>query len=205
MNTKTHTKKQIAEAIAYWQKQLELGNYKKTDEAVHDSPEDDYEEQRAGCKNAKKLHEKTVDALDAIGKPMKRISSDSYGNVTVKDLLDIKDALYDGQENTVVNVGPEGEIFGQVNQVLTDSSKCILTLAPYHNGRRSKNLSAGCEDAPLKMLQFAQLLKEIPVDAEVVVRMKDPYGFGPSVGKIIEVPVKSADIDSAYGVFLRIG
>ena len=30
---KTYTKKQITEAIAYWEKQLKLGNYKKVNES----------------------------------------------------------------------------------------------------------------------------------------------------------------------------
>ena len=34
---KKYTKKQITEAIAYWQKQLRAGNYKKVNESVNDS------------------------------------------------------------------------------------------------------------------------------------------------------------------------
>jgi len=31
---KKYTKKQITEAIAYWEKQLRVGNYKRVDESV---------------------------------------------------------------------------------------------------------------------------------------------------------------------------
>ena len=33
---KTYTKRQIQEAISYWQKQLKLGNYKKVNESRYD-------------------------------------------------------------------------------------------------------------------------------------------------------------------------
>ena len=34
---KTYTKKQIQEAISYWEKQLRAGNYKKVNESINDA------------------------------------------------------------------------------------------------------------------------------------------------------------------------
>ena len=34
---KTYTKKQIQEAISYWEKQLRAGNYKKANESINDA------------------------------------------------------------------------------------------------------------------------------------------------------------------------
>ena len=185
-NMKKRTRKQITEAIAYWQKQLKLGNYKKTDES-------------------KNVNERTIEGTNRIEKPMKSIMNDNGQNVTVAELCDIADALYDGQDNALLNVGRHGEIFGQVNQVLNDNGKCVLTLAPYRNGSRSKNLSVdGCFDAPLKISKIMQLLNSIPSNAEVFVKMKDPYSFGPSANVPIKQQIKTIDVDSVYGVFLRV-
>ncbi len=40
---KTYTKKQIQEAIAYWEKQLKAGNYRKVNEAFEHSGENPYD------------------------------------------------------------------------------------------------------------------------------------------------------------------
>ena len=174
-----YTKQQILEAIKHWEKQLKLGNYKETNEA-------------------------TIEGDNRIGKPMRRVHNEGLP-VIVAEFKEAAGQLYPGQENAPLNAGVDGEIYGQVNQVLSQNGKCILTLAPYRNGRRSKDLSVGgFTGAPLKLSQAIHLMDNIPETAEVYVRMKDPYGFGPKADVPVEHPVECIDIDSAYGLFLRL-
>lgn len=180
-----HTQRQISEAINFWKRQLKLGNYKRVDESEN-------------------VDERIIDGMNLIEKPMKSVVNNTQ-DVTVAELRQIVDALYDHQKDVPLNVGEYGEIYGQVNQVINDNGRCVLTLAPYRNGRRSKNVSVdGCVDAPLRIPKIMQLLSSMPSNYEVVVKMKDPYGFGPSADVPIEKQIKIIDVDSVYGVFLRV-
>ena len=174
--SKKYTKKQIQESIRYWQKQLKLGNY---------------------------ISEEVIDGRNRLDKPMRRVIGDN-GIVTVGDLLDAAGAVYDGQERVPLNVGEDGMIYGQVNQVKGEHGKCVLTLAPYKNGSRSRDLSVdGCRNEPLRLPEVIRMLQSVPKDYELVVKMKDPYGFGPSANTPIECAIEAIDVDSAYGMFLR--
>ena len=175
---KKYTKKQIIEAVKYWQKQLELGNYKQ-------------------------VNERAAEGINRTGDPMFHVDNDG-SPVEVTQLLEAFDVLYPGQEDSPINAGVNGENYGQVNQVLDEDGKCVLTLAPYKNGRQSKDLSIGFSGPAMRMQKFMQALKSIPDSFEVVVKMKDPYGFGPAAGRVIERNVVAIDVDSAYGIFLRL-
>ena len=172
-----HTRKQILEAIQYWKKQLENGNF---------------------------LDESTVEGMNRIEKPMRRVHR-SGAPLTVAELIEASRNLYDNQQNAPLNAGIDGQIYGQVNNVIDDNGKCILTLAPYKNGRRSKDLSVNGDRSPA--ISFDEIVKEVksmPLHSEVVVKMKDPYGFGPKAAVPVEQEIEAFDIDSAYGLFLRL-
>lgn len=141
------------------------------------------------------------------GSKVKQITPISWrgisGFITANDLIDAIQNVWPGQENAIFNFGPEGEIYGQVNQVIDDGTKCILTLAPYKNGRRMKDLSLDCKDPPLTFKRLLPVLKKIDPDATVIIRMKNPIAFGPNAGKIVEQTVNKIDIDDRWGIFLR--
>ena len=171
------TREQILEAIQYWKKQLENGNF---------------------------LDESIVEGMNRIEKPMRRVHR-SGAPLTVAELIEASRNLYDNQQNAPLNAGIDGEIYGQVNNVIDDNGKCILTLAPYKNGRRSKDLSVNGDRSPA--ISFDEIVKEVksmPLHSEVVVKMKDPYGFGPKAAVPVEQEIEAFDIDSAYGLFLRL-
>ena len=54
------------------------------------------------------------------------------------------------------------------------------------------------------MPEVVHVLQSVPKTAKVVVRMKDPYGMGPNADVPIECDVEAIDVDSAYGIFLRV-
>lgn len=177
MNAK-YTRKQILEAIKHWERQLKLGNFKKIDETA-------------------------IEGTNWTNDPMKTIVNDN-GDITVAQFHEMHDNLYPGQDDSPINVGVSGKNYGQVNQVLHEDNKCILTLAPYKNGRQSKDLSAGFAGPAIRMQKFMSMLSGIPSSCDVIVRMKDPYGFGPKALIPVEVPVMCITVDKAYGIFLRL-
>ena len=141
------------------------------------------------------------------GSKVKRIVPVSWrgiqGFITAGDLVDAIKNVWPGQENALFNYGPNGHIYGQVNGALDENGVCVLTLAPYKNGSRSRDLSVASKSPALTFKQLLPLLSKIDPDATIVVRMKDPTAFGPHAGRIIQMPVDTIDIDDKWGVFLR--
>lgn len=126
------------------------------------------------------------------------------GFIAVSDLLQAIGNVWPGQENALFNYGPNGHIYGQVNNVIDEGTRCILTLAPYKNGSRSRDLSyGGFREPALGFKALKPLLSKVDPDATIYVRMKDPTAFGPNAGRSIQQPVNSIDIDDKWGVFLR--
>ena len=142
------------------------------------------------------------------GSKVKRVKPISFrgidGFITAGDLIEAIENVWPGQENAVFNFGPNGHIYGQVNQVFDENGLCILGLAPYKNGSRSRDLSInGIKDAPLAFKQLKPMLARMSPDATVFIRMRDPNGFGPNAGRIIQQPANSIDIDDKWGIFIR--
>lgn len=126
------------------------------------------------------------------------------GFIVASDLLQAIDNVWPGQENAPINFGPNGHIYGQVNNVISDGTKCILTLAPYKNGSRSRDLSyGGFREPALGLKSLKPLLRKVDPDATVFVRMKDPTAFGPNAGRAIQQVANGIDIDDKWGIFLR--
>lgn len=142
------------------------------------------------------------------GSKVRRVNPISFrgikGFITVNDLIEAIENAWPGQENAVFNFGPNGHIYGQVNQAFDENGLCVLGLAPYKNGSRSRDLSInGVRDAALTFKQLKPILLKMSPDATVYVRMKDPTGFGPNAGRIIQQPADSVDIDDKWGIFIR--
>lgn len=100
--------------------------------------------------------------------------------------------------------GEEGKIDGWVNQVLEEKRDggacCILTLAPYKNGRRQSDCWISGPKVPMHFEEMYSTLKSNGSNA-VYVRYKDPLDF---VNKsIVDVPLREIVIDKTYGIFLR--
>lgn len=150
-----------------------------------------------------------VEELEGMyGSKVKRITPASLhginGLITVNDLVEAIDNAWPGQEDAVFNFGPNSYIYGQVNQAFDENGACILGLAPYKNGRRSRDLSInGVRDAALTFKQLKPILLKMSPDAAVFIRMKDPTGFGPNAGRIIQQPANYIDVDNKWGVFIR--
>ncbi len=198
---KTYTKKQITEAIAYWKKQLELGNYKKIDED---------------------------DSFDGGSMPTNRrsryqsVEPPTYFNfksfATVKDLLRVVEEAPEHLANSPLNFAPEkdgrGKILGQVNNVFTEVESrdkyqqpeefCVLTLAPYKNGMRMSDCSVGGDKRPpLPLPKVAEMLSKVSPTMVIAVRYRDPLAFGPRAGQVLEVGIDHIQIDSKLGLFIR--
>lgn len=132
------------------------------------------------------------------------------GFITVGDVLEAIDNAFAGQENAILNYGPEGKILGQVNCIFADKKSgesgtcCVMTLAPYKNGRRSVDCSvAGNRNSPLDFDQIKKILATLDKNMTVKIRYKDPLAFGPKAGQVIEQLVGNITIDRIFGIFMR--
>lgn len=130
--------------------------------------------------------------------------------ITVGDVLEAIDNVFPGQENSILNFGPSGKVFGQVNQIFedkkADGTYCIMTLAPYKNGSRSCDCSVdGYVEPPLNLPEVKKILAGMSSKLIVGIRYKDPMAFGPKAGQVLEQTVDKIDIDKRFGVFMRPG
>lgn len=128
--------------------------------------------------------------------------------ITVGEVLEAMDNVFPGQENAILNFGPEGKIYGQINSIFEDKQRdgeyCIMTLAPYKNGRRSMDLSVnGVVNPPLKFDEIRNILRNMDPEEIIRIRYRDPFALGPNAGRVLEQTVDHIIIDKIYGVFMR--
>jgi len=175
--SKRYTKKQITEAIAHWK-----GVLKRMDEEFMPS-DTEYVEPEGDSM-----------LVSDLAKLLELAASAGNSAAQVACLMSTDDSDL---------ASPSNFIGGFVNSVQVSGEKCVLTLSPYKSGSRKQDLSVNSE-APFTAESLASKIAGASGSLRVVVKMKDPFGMGPNVGRVVEAPVIAGKntAGSFAGVFL---
>ena len=92
-----------------------------------------------------------------------------------------------------------------MNSIEQVDNQCVLTLAPYNSGSRKKDVSIKSGN-PIPFDALLRKMESMSDSIKIVVKMRDPYGMGPNVNRVISVPIESGKVtyDGYNGVFLHV-